>query len=285
MFNRPNASASGTRKMIVAILAGAFLSTTALTASRAQNTEPAQTPPAASEEASPSSTDRGRSAGEGDRSADRMERRAERRGGYHHGKRGGHHRHGGMGEMMTPARVATALAALETGIGITPDQMEVWREFSSAAVAFAIAAQPGFGPRGERSVGPSDDADETEAANQSDEVMSDNPDTIASDDTPDASASATSENRAERTGRTPFDFIDRIAERAIASGEAAERLQTASGDLQEALTPEQVEIATSLVRSMMHEARSERGGRHGMRGHRRHHGEQGGHHRRHGERG
>ncbi|WP_156414003.1 hypothetical protein [Fulvimarina pelagi] len=258
MFNRSQASASGGRKVLAALLAGAILSTTALTASRAQNAEPVQTPPAASENAAPS-----RAANDGERRSERMERRAERRGGHHQEKHGRHHRRGGMAAMMTPARVAMALAAFETGIGVTPEQMDVWREFSSAAVAFAAASQPGFGRRSGA------DRDMTDGSDEDANAMEMDGETA---NAPDETSDGTAGNQSERAGRTPFAFIDRITERSIAAGEAATRLQTATADLEEVLTPEQVDTARTLMRSMMREARMERGGRHGMRGHREHHG-------------
>ncbi|MEN3793286.1 hypothetical protein [Fulvimarina sp. MAC3] len=272
MSNQSSATPLRTRSRIAAVLAGVLVSTTALTAAQAQTTEPIQAPPATSGEASPASTQGAERAGEGERQADRMERRtdqekrhAERRGGDWHKKHGWHHRRGGMGAMMTPARVATALAALETGIGITPEQMPVWRQFSSAATAFAIAAQPGPGPRGKRPGARGENASEGGDAMQPGDQTAGRQDDGASD---------TPNTRRERGERSPFEFIDRITQRAITSGEEAKRLQTASSELQEALTPEQVETATALVRSMMREARSQRGGRHEMRGHHgKHHGE------------
>lgn len=274
MFNRPKFSTSGARKAIATVLAGALLSTTMLTGAVAQTAEPSPNSPAAAETENSSSAN----GEDSNRAGERMERRgesregrAERHGKPHHGRYSAHHRGGGMMAMMTPARVATALAALETGIGITQEQIDVWREFSSAATAFAIAAQPGFGPRGGGDGGPSEDAAENDSTAQPDEAVEPGEqDTAVNSDAeqPDASS-------AERRGPSPFDFIDRITERAIASGDAATRLQTASADLQDALTPEQVETATALVRSMMREVHSQHGNREGMKGH---HGRHGAHH-------
>ncbi|MDY8110006.1 Spy/CpxP family protein refolding chaperone [Fulvimarina sp. 2208YS6-2-32] len=258
MFDRQNARASTMRNALVALVAGALLSTTALTASRAQTAEPAPTPPAAMQERDGPSA-QARSGGENPRDGARGERRgerADRHGKRHHADRRGGRGGYGMGFMMNPAKVASGLAALETGIGITSDQMDVWREFSSAAVAFAAASRPSHGPRGERWR----DRDEAPEAGQ-------------------APNAATGGEAASGAQRTPFDRLERITSRAIASGEAARTLQSAAETLQQSLTPEQIDTARTLMRSMMREARMEqrghhgKGGRHG--GHGDHHGQRG----------
>lgn len=218
------------------------------------------------------------------------------RGGRHymqrgHGPRGGHAR---MMQMFSPAKVAGALAAIETGIGVQPDQMEAWRTFSGALVAFADGAQPphrGMGRGGVRMMPNANAADE--AQGESDETALD--ETIAdqvelpgddSDDTAD-SVDATEDGDdavASDMAGPGFMMLDRMADRAIAQGERAETLKAAMADLQQTLTPEQIDTARSLVRSMMRDARAEhraemrerRGGRdgemrHGKRGHDEHH--------------
>ncbi|MCK5932669.1 MAG: hypothetical protein KAG89_10915 [Fulvimarina manganoxydans] len=176
----------------------------------------------------------------------------------HHGKHGGKHhgRHGGRGAMMSPAAIAAGLATLETGIGITPEQMGPWREFTGAAVAFAEAVQP---PRGGRQgwrekdgarMMPNADA-ESEADLQSEDGAA---------SAPNSGANATANSTADASDTT-FPFASRMADRAIAAGAAGERLKSAMADLDGVLTVEQKQTAHNLVRSMMREARDHRGGR------------------------
>ena len=222
-------------------------------------------------------------------------RMGQYRGGRHHmqrghGPRGGHAR---MMQMFSPAKVAGALAAIETGIGVQPDQMEAWRTFSGALVAFADGAQPphrGMGRGGVRMMPNANAAAETPG--ETDETSLD--ETIAgqvelpgddADDTAD-SVDATEDDDdavASDVAGPGFIMLDRMADRAIEQGERAETLKAALVDLQQTLTPEQIDTARSLVRSMMRDARAEhraemrerRGGRDGeMRHGRQHHGEQ-----------
>ncbi|MBB4004489.1 MAG: hypothetical protein V7704_02410 [Aurantimonas endophytica] len=209
----------------------------------------------------------------------------------HRGPRGGHH--GQMMRMFSPAKVAGALSAIETGIGVQPDQMEAWRTFTAALVAFADGAQPPhMGPRrgGVRMMpnaeaapeapGESDDAAlEETIEDQVDLPGEDADETVDSVDTADDADDTVA---AESAG-PGFIMLDRMADRAIEQGERAETLKTALAELQQTLTPQQIDSARSLVRSMMREARAERRAemreRRGGRDGKPHHGE----HRKHGE--
>lgn len=219
--------------------------------------------------------------------------------GRYHG-RGGHERwmrgHGGpraharMMQMFSPAKVAGALAAIETGIGVQPDQMEAWRTFTAALVAFADGAQPPH--MGMRQGGPRMMPDAEAAPDQSDDTsleatVEDQVELPGDDADESADQADTTENdndavASEQAG-PGFFMLDRMADRAIEQGERAETLKAALADLQQTLTPEQIDTARSLVRSMMRDARKEhraemrerRGGRDGKPGH--------GEHRRHEE--
>lgn len=225
-------------------------------------------------------------------------RMGQQRGGRHHMQRGGHggpRGHARMMQMFSPAKVAGALAAIETGIGVQPDQMEAWRTFSAALVAFADGAQPphmgmrrGGGvrmmPNANAAPGVTGGSDDTAL----EETIEDQVE-LPGDDVDDAVDSADTAEDADdglaaAAAGPGFIMLDRMADRAIAQGERAETLKTALAQLQQTLTPGQIDTARSLVRSMMRDARREhraerRGGRDGeMRHGKPHHGE---HHRRH----
>ncbi|KQT82180.1 hypothetical protein [Aurantimonas sp. Leaf443] len=182
----------------------------------------------------------------------RMERGdgPKQHGGRHHG---GPRRGPMMMAMMSPAKVAAALATLETGIGIRSDQMDAWRAFTGAAVAFAQASGPAGGMR------PGMDRDARPAS----------PPPAAGQTPPAPGGAMPDESEAEAGapdeagGPTPFAMIDRMADGAIERGQKAQALKTALDQLRGALTPEQVETAQGLVRSMMHEAHQDRGDRGG----------------------
>lgn len=220
-------------------------------------------------------------------------------------------RHMAMMRMMTPAKLAGALSALETGMGITPDQMAVWRRFSGALVAFAAASRPsgighGMGPgrRHGMMMGDGSSADAGDQADSRDQAEDQAADTNAeavdpmdqqdeaddsSDD--DAGDQADAADRAQPDARA-FRFLDRIADRAIARGEAAQTLKAAVEELKTTLTLQQIAAGRDIVRSMMREARQDfrqerrdwmerRMERHemrhgGMHGHHGHYGEHGG---------
>ncbi|MAU98862.1 MAG: hypothetical protein CMP81_23760 [Fulvimarina sp.] len=201
----------------------------------------------------------------------RFAERGDREGGprWHRGRddRGPGHRgpgrHGPRGMMMSPAKLAGALAALETGVGIQPDQMATWRTFTGALIAFAESVQPprrgmhGMGP-GPRGMEADDEADDA----------ADAPDVTAPQDgaakaSPDDSALQTQDGQ---RGLFAFRMLDRFADRAIEAGDRAETLKSAMADLERTLTPEQIDTARGLVRSMMRDMRHEwRRGEHGPR--------------------
>ncbi|MEF2550323.1 hypothetical protein VQ042_02985 [Aurantimonas sp. A2-1-M11] len=270
----------------------------ALLASAAATTAFAQATPAPATPTTAAGSTASESAGQRGDNRRVAEHRRERGGKHHRAGRGGRGGPHGMHRMFSPAKVAGALAAIETGIGVRPDQMESWRAFTSALVDFADASQPprmGRGPDGMRMM-PNADADPADAAD--DEVAEDQAtdETDGSDDTETMSeASDTSEADDAVAGQGgdfgAFRMLDRMADRAIARGDKAETLKSALADLQTTLTPQQITTARSLVRSMMRDARAEhrmkmrarvgeRGGHHGRMGrggdhgemHRRHHG-------------
>ncbi|MEE2951265.1 MAG: hypothetical protein VYD57_08420 [Pseudomonadota bacterium] len=198
---------------------------------------------------------------------------ANRRGGEqhawngHHGKHGGKHhgRRGGRGPMLTPAAVAAGLATLETGIGITPEQMGPWRDFTGAAVAFAEAVQPPMrGPGGRRGKDDARMMPSAEAEQGASTETDGEADAVAPTDGPDGAPIGSN-----AAGGSIFPFANKMADRAIAAGEAGQRLKSAMTNLDGALTAEQKETAHRLVRSMMREARDHRRGDHeGPRHHR-----------------
>ncbi len=270
----------------VAIAAAALMASTAAgTAFAQQTTTPAQ-PSAAT-------------------ASDSRDGSMMRRGGKEfkgHGGMGGMGRmgHGGrhagmMARMFTPARVADALATIETGIGVRPDQMEAWRTFTAAVVAFADASQPprmgmgmgmGMG-QGRRMMMPNAGADTSD----DDTAMADDTDTtaIADEETDDTAASdeamqseeeADTDNQAGPRFRG-FRMLERMADRAIAQAGKAEALKSALAEVEAVLTPEQITSAQSIVRSMMRDAHGQH--RMQMRGHGGGRGDMGGHHGRGGE--
>ncbi|NDW06417.1 hypothetical protein [Jiella pacifica] len=180
----------------------------------------------------------------------------------HHGWRHNRHhgpRHGGM---MSPAKLAGALAALETGIGIQPDQMGTWRNFTGALVAFAEAAQPphgprgmGPGPRGPRGMDAGRGGPGATPAPQPPQAGSADSEVAAG-----GSETAGAPGDRGQNGLFAFRMLDRFADRAIDAGEKAKALKSALADLESTLTPEQIDRARGLVRSMMRDMRQERRG-------------------------
>lgn len=210
-----------------------------------------------------------------------------------------------MMQMMSPARIAGALSTLETGMGITPDQMAVWRRFSGALVTFAAASQPphmGPGMRhgmGRDKMGQTDDrsadaGNQPDPADSQDQADDQSLDGQTMDDSADAPAQAgnSMDQKAQaQPGAGAFRFLDRIADGAIARGEAAKALKTAVAELQTTLTPQQIATGRALARSMMQEARQQfrqerrdrmqrgemrHGGRHGHHEHHGHFADRGG---------
>lgn len=278
-------------KRLVAIAAAALMASTAAGTAFAQQTTATAQPSAATTSESKDVTTMRR--GDGPRVAE------------HRGMRGGkgykgHHRmgHGGrhagmMARMFTPARVADALSTIETGIGIRPDQMEAWRTFTAAVVAFADASQPPrMGMRMRRGGGmmmpdaganPSDDGtamvdDATNESMESDEAMeSDNEtDTAAASDEAMQPDSDTDTGDLASPRFRGFRMLDRMADRAIAQAGKAEALKSALAEVEGVLTPEQITGAQGIVRSMMRDAHGKH--RMQMRGHGGGRGDMGGHH-------
>ncbi len=152
---------------------------------------------------------------------------------------------GGHGRMMRGDRrdrpsmlwnVSSRLAAAQTALGITADQEESWNAFTRAAIAFVEAGRPARGgpdmatPDEDDDAGPaSDDAAATEAD-------------VAAPSLPDSRS---------------FARVDRMLERSVARGQAAETLRTAMAQLAGELTPEQTATAERLLRELP------RPGRHG----------------------
>ena len=234
-----------TKLGLAALASAAVLTVTAAGSAFSQSPTPPQMPNAAAQSDAASPAGR-----EG----------ANRKGGERHawnggeGKHGGKHhgRRGGRGAMMSPAAVAAGLATLETGIGVTPEQMGPWREFTGAAVAFAEAVQPPRrGPGGWRGKDGARMMPNADAESQAD-TQSQN--SVSQDADADTAASAS---------EATFPFAGRMADRAIAAGEAGERLKSAMADLDGGLTAEQKQTAHTLVRSMMREARDHRRGERG----------------------
>lgn len=298
IHSRPTTRSKG----FVAIAAAALMASTAAGTAFAQQASPAQ-PSAATASDSRDGSMMRRSGGP------RMSEQRGQRGGKEFngrgiggmpgmGRMGGGGRHAGMmARMFTPAHVADALSTIETGIGVRPDQMEAWRTFTAAVVAFADASQPprmgmGMGMGQGRGMmmpnagtdtsdddtamaGEATDSDnETDTAAASDEAMQDD-----SDD----SASNAGQARSQFRG---FRMLDRMADRAIAQAGKAEALKSALAEVEAILTPEQISNAQSIVRSMMRDAHGKRGmemrGYGGGRGDGGR-GDMGGHHRRGGD--
>ena len=215
--------------------------------------------------------------GEGAKGPARFAERDDRRGG-HGWNKGRHHRgpgHRGPGRhgprggmMMSPAKLAGALAAFETGVGIQPEQMATWRKFTGALMAFAESAQPprgrpGMG-RGPRDMGPDEMAPDDDAADTSDSMDAGAPEENATAQSP---ADAGPQAEADQKGLFAFKMLDRVADRAIDAGERAKTLKSALADLETTLTPQQIDTARGLIRSMMQDLRQDgRRGRHGRHG-------------------
>lgn len=200
----------------------------------------------------------------------------------HHGWRHGRHHGPRHGMMMSPAKLAGALAALETGIGIQPDQMGTWRNFTGALIAFAEAAQPphgrgGMGPRGPHGAHAGPGGPGGPGATSAPQPPQAGP--ADGQGAAGGAETAGAPGDQEQKGLFAFRMLDRFADRAIDAGEKAKALKSALADLESTLTPEQVDRARGLVRSMMRDMRQERrgdrwdrhdrGDRHGPRGHHR----------------
>lgn len=288
-------------KRFVAIAAAALMASTAAgTAFAQQTTSPTQPSAATASDSRDGSMMRrgdgkGMSGQRGERGGKEFKGHGGMRGMGGMGRMGGGGRHAGMmARMFTPAHVADALSTIETGIGVRPDQMEAWRKFTAAVVAFADASQPprmGMG-QGRGMMMPnagadtSDDdtamADDTDSTAMADEETDD---TAASDEAMQSDSETDTGDQAKPQFRG-FQMLDRMADRAIAQAGKAEALKSALAEVEAVLTPEQITGAQSIVRSMMRDAHGKRGMQ--MRGHGGGRGDggrgdMGGHHRRGGD--
>ncbi|MEX6505978.1 hypothetical protein [Jiella sp. M17.18] len=163
--------------------------------------------------------------------------------------------------MMAPAKIAGALSIIETGIGVRPDQMGAWRNFTGALIAFVEASQPPFmggpgGPGAPGGVRMMPNANAPQPGNPPAPGPRANGQPSAADN---GGPAAVGQDNAKARA---FRFLDRFADRAIDRGEKAKALKNAIGQLQNVLTDEQVQTARGLVRSMMMEARARHGGWH-----------------------
>jgi len=129
-----------------------------------------------------------------------------------HGPEGfGSHRRGPPPEML-PAR----LSALETRIGVRAEQLDAWRDYTSALQAVLAPPQFDHGPGAQS--GPRPEA---------------------------AGPNAPGDNQARRD---PFAFQERLADDVTARAASAAKLKDAIAALRTKLTPQQLEILASAER-------------------------------------
>ena len=167
------------------------------------------------------------------------------------GPMGPHH---GMHDMFSPARLAVALSAMETGIGIRPDQMDAWRSFTSALVAFAEASEPTFGGMGPGGFRMMPNADASGPADRPGGPGMMGQDATAADQ--DTGPDASGDPAGPGASLPGFRILERITDRAIARGEKAQELKQALANVESVLTPQQVQQARGLMRSMMRDMRA-----------------------------
>ncbi|MBA1144296.1 hypothetical protein [Mesorhizobium neociceri] len=114
-----------------------------------------------------------------------------------------------------PQLLAARLAALETRIGVRSEQLDAWRDYTSALQAVLAPPGPdhGFGGSGGRG--------------------------------PDGSGAEDHGGKADQGPRDPFAFQERLADDVTKRGAAAAKLKDAIAALRTKLTPEQLEILAS----------------------------------------
>lgn len=115
--------------------------------------------------------------------------------------------------------LAARLAALETRIGVRSEQLDAWRDYTSALQAVLTPPRPDHGPRGPEAKGG-----------------------------PDAGGPDGSGSKANHAGRDPFAFQERLADDLTKRAVSAGKLKDAIAALRTALTPEQLEILASAER-------------------------------------
>jgi len=161
----------------------------------------------------------------------------------------GHHGRGQNRQM----KLASRLSAVETAIGVRSDQLDAWRDFTSKLIAFST---PDWRMHG----GPADRAAPGEPPMKAGNAQG--------DATPPAAP-------AEKDVRKDFGPLAHLVDGAIRRGQQAEQLKAAMDKLTTVLTPQQIQMARTLMRP-------EHGMRHGRHNwHQdhmwRHHGPDGGH--------
>ena len=110
-----------------------------------------------------------------------------------------------------PEFLAARLAALETRVGIRSEQLDAWRDYTSALQAvLAPPARPDFGPPGPGATGAGGEPDQAK--------------------------------------RDPFAFQERLADEVTKRAASAAKLKDAISVLRTKLTPEQLEILASADR-------------------------------------
>lgn len=171
---------------------------------------------------------------------------------HHHGKYHQGMRQGGLW------RLAGGLAAAETALGITNDQQDAWRAFTTAMMNFAeTAKRPGMGDRhgwGMHRPGAAmpdqDDADDADDAGQQ----------AAGDQ--DGGAAAADTGR-KLTDLPQVRMLNRMIDARTRQADAGQKLRTALDNLSSVLRPEQVRTAARLLAEQPHPGWRMHGGRHG----------------------
>ncbi|SKA21455.1 Spy/CpxP family protein refolding chaperone [Consotaella salsifontis] len=177
----------------------------------------------------------------------------------HHGPKG--FGFGMMGGGPKLLMLSGGLNAAETALGITDDQQDAWKAFTSAVINFAQTMRPG--PMGPGMMGPdmmgpdmmdqmsssADDDDEDTAPDQPPSVATPQSNSVAPVPEPDSS-----NNRSQRKleDLPAVRMLDRMIDRQAQRAEAAKKLRDAVSGLSAVLTPDQVKTAQALLREMPH---------------------------------